>query len=192
MQKTQETLGKYQNMVSLFGTIWPSKDRKTIQKRSFFPTHCFYTSPGICRRFRPKVLSQTPKNAVFDPRSYSKGPNHALKKVLTNETPCIDALFSWSFEPFSVLGPLCSFSGYFWEHAPRLHVLRCPRVDCNSDFLPRSSSSVSRDKMIQSSRHLLVPVIFSKVVKCWSWVHSLSPSGDSVLSGPPPLSLVIK
>ena len=30
-----------------------------------------------------------PKNAVFDPRSYSKGPNHALEKVLTNETPGI-------------------------------------------------------------------------------------------------------
>ena len=47
-----------------------------------------YTFPGICRRSRPKVLSQTPKNAFVDPRSYSKGPNHALEKVLTNETPC--------------------------------------------------------------------------------------------------------
>ena len=56
----------------------------------FFPTHCFCTLlPGNCRRFRPKVLSQTPKKALFGQRSYSKGHNHALEKVLTNETPGI-------------------------------------------------------------------------------------------------------
>ena len=52
-----------------FGTMWPSMDRKKVRKRPFSPTHCFYVSPGICRRFRPKVLSQTFKNAVFRPRS---------------------------------------------------------------------------------------------------------------------------
>ena len=88
-KKTQETLGKYQKWSPFLGTIWPSMDRKKVRKRPCSPTHCFYVSPGICRRFRPKVLSQTPKNAVFDPRSQSKGPNHALKKVLTNETPGI-------------------------------------------------------------------------------------------------------
>ena len=63
-------------------------DPKTVQKRSFSPTHCFCTSPGICRRLRPEVLSQTPKKKTFfDPRSYSKRPSHALEKVLTNETP---------------------------------------------------------------------------------------------------------
>ena len=74
--KTRETLGK-------------SKDRKKVQNWPFPPTHCFYVSPGICRRFWPEVLTQTPKNAVFRPRSYSKGPNHALEKVLTKETPGI-------------------------------------------------------------------------------------------------------
>ena len=58
-----------QNMNSVFGTLWPSMDRKKVRKRSYFPTHCFYTSPGICRRFWPEVLTQTPKNAVFRPRS---------------------------------------------------------------------------------------------------------------------------
>ena len=63
-----------------------------------------------------------------------------------------------------------------------------------SDFLPRppSSSSGSWDQMIQSSRHLLFLVIFGKVVTCWSWVHTFSPSGDSVPSGPAPLALAIK
>ena len=37
---------------------------KNVRKRSFFPTH-FYTSSGIYRRFRPKVLSQTPKRTFL-------------------------------------------------------------------------------------------------------------------------------
>ena len=65
------------------------RTEKKVQNWSFFPTHCFYVFPGICRRFWPEVLTQTPKNAVFRPRSYPKGPNHALEKVLTKETPCI-------------------------------------------------------------------------------------------------------
>ena len=39
--------------------------------------------------FRHGVLFQTPKKTLFHQRSYSKGPNQALEKVLTNETPCI-------------------------------------------------------------------------------------------------------
>ena len=58
-------------------------------KTVIFPDALFYTFPGICRRFRPKVPSQTPKNAFLGRRSHSKGPHHALEKVLTNETPCI-------------------------------------------------------------------------------------------------------
>ena len=70
MQKhTQETLGTDQNTVSFFGTVWPPTDPKKVQKRTFFPTHCFYTSPGIYRRFRSKVLSQTPKKSLFPTRS---------------------------------------------------------------------------------------------------------------------------
>ena len=83
-------------MVSFFGTVWPSKDRKKVQNWPFSPTHCFYVFPGICRRFWPEVLTQTPKNAVFRPRSYSKGPNHALEKVLTKETPGILNFFALS------------------------------------------------------------------------------------------------
>ena len=86
-QKHEKHWKKSQNMVSFFGTVWPSKDRKKVQNWPFSPTHCFYVSPGICRRFWTEVLTQTPKNAVFRPRSYSKGPNHALEKVLTKETP---------------------------------------------------------------------------------------------------------
>ena len=83
---------KCQNTNSVFGTIWPSVDPKMVQNWSFSPTHCFYVFPGICRRFWPEVLTQTPKNAVFRPRSYSKGPNHALEKVLTKETPCMEQM----------------------------------------------------------------------------------------------------
>ena len=76
-----------QNMVSFFGTIWPPTDPKKVQNWPFSPTHCFHVFPGISRRFWPEVLTQTPQNAVFHPKSYSKGPNHALEKVLTKETP---------------------------------------------------------------------------------------------------------
>ena len=67
--KSRETLGKCQNMVSIFGTVWPPTDPKKVQNWPFSPTRCFYVSPGICRRFWPEVLTQTPKNAVFYPRS---------------------------------------------------------------------------------------------------------------------------
>ena len=90
--------------------------------------------------------------------------------------------------PFLFL-ELCVSSMDISSHAPRHHV-----VDNNGDLLPRSrsSSSVSWDQMIQSSRHLLILIlILNKAVKCWSWVHSFSPSGDSVPSGPAPLSHVI-
>ena len=83
--KTLKTRGNREKCV-WYGVCVVSKRSKNWP---FSPTHCFYTFPGICRRFWPEVLSQTPKNVVFDPRSYSKCPNHALEKVLTNETPDI-------------------------------------------------------------------------------------------------------
>ena len=45
--------------------------------------------------------------------------------------------------------------------------------------------------MIQSPRRLRFLVIFGRLVKCWSWVHWVSASADSVPSLPAPLSLVI-
>ena len=100
---------------------------------------------------------------------------------------------SWSFEPFAILGPRRFLSGYFWEPAPRHHVLRRPRVGYLGDFLPRplSSASVSWDQVIQSSRRLLILVIFGKVVKCFGssrFLHLVI----LVPSGPAPLSLVIR
>ena len=71
------------------GTTWSSMDKKKRSKNGHFSD----TFAGICRRFRPKALFQTPKNAFLGPRSHSKGPNHALEKVLTSETPRMSA--SW-------------------------------------------------------------------------------------------------
>ena len=88
-EKTQEIKEQRSKHGLLFSTILPSTDPKTVQKRSFSPTHCFYTFPGIYRRFWPEVLPQTPKNTFIGPKSCSKGPNHALDKVPTSETPCI-------------------------------------------------------------------------------------------------------
>ena len=147
-------------------------DRKKVRKRSFFPTHCFYTFPGICRRFWPEVLTQTPKNAVFRPRSYSKGPNHALEKVLTKETPCIllmPLLFQilYCIGSFVLLHPefVCGFfedvKSLFFKYICRLHFhftnfsrpLRLPlelgivagfRVDVHFLFFRRSALLRSR------------------------------------------------
>ena len=85
--KTRETLGNHKTCLFFWHDM---VDPKKVQNWPFCPTHCFYVSPGICRRFWTET--QTPKNAVFRPRSYSKGPNHALEKVLTKETPGISRL----------------------------------------------------------------------------------------------------
>ena len=70
MQKNTRNSGKIiKPQTPFFGTIWPSTDRKKVRKRPFSPTHWFSVSPGICRRFSPEVLSQTPKKALFRPRS---------------------------------------------------------------------------------------------------------------------------
>ena len=72
--KNAGNLGNCQNTDSFFaqyGQLWT---KKKVQKRSFFPTPCFDTFPGICRRFRPKVLSQKTKTTVW-----ARGP---IPKVL--------------------------------------------------------------------------------------------------------------
>ena len=57
---------KKQNTYSFLGAIWSTTDTKTVQKRSFFPTHCFYTSPGICRRFPTSgPVPNTPKGTFL-------------------------------------------------------------------------------------------------------------------------------
>ena len=67
--------------------------KKTSENgRSFSPTHCLCNTLGIYRRFPPRVIFQTPRKALFHPRSRSKSPNHAMEKVLTNETPGISLL----------------------------------------------------------------------------------------------------
>ena len=78
-----------QNMVSFIGATWSTMDQRTSENDHFFRRIIFYIFPGICERFRPNVLSQTPKSVFFDPRSYSKGPNHVLEKVPTSETHSI-------------------------------------------------------------------------------------------------------
>ena len=93
MQKITGNIGKIvKTRTPFFGHDMAIQGPKTVRKRPFSPTPCFYTSPRICRRFWPEVLTQTPKNAVFLPKvliQTKKGPNHTLEKVLTNETPGI-------------------------------------------------------------------------------------------------------
>ena len=48
----------------------------------------FYMFPTFCQRFPTRgPIPNAHKKALFHQRSYSKGPNHAMEQVLTNETP---------------------------------------------------------------------------------------------------------
>ena len=64
----------------------PKKGPKTV----FFPNALFlrfhWDLPTI---FAMGSYPKRQKKALFGQKSYSKGPNHALEKVLTNETPGI-------------------------------------------------------------------------------------------------------
>ena len=62
-QKCRKHLGTDQKHGLLFGTIWSTMDHNTTEN-DVFPDALFcYTSLGIYRRFRPRVLFQTAKNA---------------------------------------------------------------------------------------------------------------------------------
>ena len=93
-----------------------------------------------------KVFSR-PQPATCFCESLRSSDGHDLLPVILN------VLSSRSFEPFSILGPLRFFGGYFGEHAPWHHVLCRSRVNYNGDFLPRplSSSSDLWDQVIESS-----------------------------------------
>ena len=68
--KTRETLGKLSKDGLLFGHEKTIQGPKKRSKIGHFPQRIVFTfPPGICRRFWPEVLTQTPKNAVFYPRS---------------------------------------------------------------------------------------------------------------------------
>ena len=89
IKKRRKHWGNYQKYRHLFGTIWSTMDRKH-PKTAIFPDAFFYTSLGICRRFPTSdPVPNAQKKALFYRRSYITGPNHALEKVLTTETPCM-------------------------------------------------------------------------------------------------------
>ena len=79
-----------QNTDSTFGTMWSTMDRKKGQKTVFFPDALFLRFSRVLQTFSDMGShSRRPKKALFYPKSCSKSPNHALDKVLTNETPGI-------------------------------------------------------------------------------------------------------
>ena len=61
-----------------YGQLWTPK---TSENHHFSRRIVFTLLMGFADVFRPQVLSQTPQKALFYPRSYSKGPNHALEEV---------------------------------------------------------------------------------------------------------------
>ena len=129
IQKTQETLGKLSKKKKkkkkhrhLFGTIWSTMDRKHPKTAIFPDALFFYTSPGICRRFPTSgPIPNAPKRHFFYRRSYTTGPNHALEKVLTTETPCMFPYQTHQAQKICCKCPLgqsrCKVSA--WRYRPR-------------------------------------------------------------------------
>ena len=89
MQKNTGTFGKnIKFWVSCFRTLCSTMDQKKGPKTVIFSTPCFYTSLGFADVFGRRSYPKRPK-VTFSPEVLFKGPNHALEKVLTRETPCI-------------------------------------------------------------------------------------------------------
>ena len=80
-------IGKIIKTWSLFWHDLAIQGPKKGPKLATFPNALFLRFPWDLPTILARGLTQTPQNAVFRPRSYSKGPNHALEKVLTKETP---------------------------------------------------------------------------------------------------------
>ena len=90
IQKMQETMGN----VSKHGPrFWHDMVNHLLQKRpktAIFPDALFLQFPQDLLTFSDMgSCSKRLKRHFFHQKSCSKGPNHALEKVFTNETPCI-------------------------------------------------------------------------------------------------------
>ena len=83
------TMKSSQNMTPFFGVyVVYHGPTKSSENGHFSRRICLHMFPMFAYVIRQRVLIQTPKNASFFAEgSHSKGPNHALEKVLTNETP---------------------------------------------------------------------------------------------------------
>ena len=139
----EKSVGKYKkrNVGKLVKTRSPSCHSwipQNFRKRPFSPTHCFYTFPGICRRFRPKVLFQTPKNAFL-----GRSP---IPKVLImrwkRSQPAKHHVFC-AHNPQNVLGPLMWYKE--WVQCDVLtqcvHLcMHCEKVFCSHSMREKLQS----------------------------------------------------
>ena len=91
-KKTQGILGNLSKHGLLFSHDMAIHGPQNGPETVIFPNALFSLSLGIYRRFRPKVLSQTPEKALLALRSYSKDPNRALEKVQPTKHPVSVAL----------------------------------------------------------------------------------------------------
>ena len=86
-RKSRETLGTLSKHGLLFWHDIAIHGPKKVQNWQFFPNALFLRFPWDLPTILARGPNPNPKTPFFYPRSYSKGPNHALEKVLTNETP---------------------------------------------------------------------------------------------------------
>ena len=127
-------------------------------------------------RCRHKVASHVcnlPRALAYEWSRSSDG--HGLVSIILN------VLSSWSSEPLPWTFPFPLW--IFPETCSS--ALRSPLLPSRPQrwlFLPcpLGSSCVSLEHTVQSSRHLLVLVVFCQVAKCWPFILLLSPPGVSV------------
>ena len=128
-----------------YGQPWT---QKTVQKRSFSPTHCFYTFLGNLQTFSAEgPIPNAPKRRFFYPRSCSKGPNHALEKV-PNQRNTRYVLFSKIFyngKHFSSEGAQNRH-----EHVPCWALLL-------QTMIPRDNYTFIHTKLLQTSGKTMDP-----------------------------------
>ena len=99
-KKCREHWESKQDKTPLWARFVQPRSPKKVRKRPCFPDALLFlhVSLWILPTFSDVgSCSKRPKKALFHRMSYSKGPNHAFEKVLTNETlsmffPLRDAL----------------------------------------------------------------------------------------------------
>ena len=74
-------------LLARHGHLWT---KKKGPKTVIFSNALFFHFPWDLPTFSAESsITNAQKRLFLGPKSYSKGPNHALEKVLTSETPCI-------------------------------------------------------------------------------------------------------
>ena len=158
LRKKRKTIGKLLKTWTPYLARNGHPRAKKRPKTVIFPTHYFCVSPVISRRFRSKVLSQTPNKALFYPRSHAKGPNHALEKgpnqgdtlnAATNRSPLSQSVFACTWlSPLYTKSPFITPGVQMWD-TQEYHQHTCvPSHDHKTEHQTQTSAHNHDDDLL--------------------------------------------